>query len=134
MNARAVTAVACAAMLLAACGDTSSPPTARPGAVIVSVARPDGLDVALMLRVTGPGLDAGTVQAVFGVQHVYARTAPGGVNVAVFGLPATAPLVRLQVPDVNRLTDYSATVVEAAAANNALRTIAGYSVTLTADQ
>jgi hypothetical protein len=114
---------------LASCGDGGgggtepTPPT--PGALTVSLTTPNTGDRAIIVQITGPeiaGVEAGTAGYV-----VHSRaTAPGTVRAAVFGALGSGPLLRFQVPDVNGVAAYSASVVEVADASNALREIAGY--------
>jgi hypothetical protein len=103
----------------------TTPPQPEPGVLTVSLTTPGTGDRALMVQVTGPEL--GAVEAASGSYVVHSRaTGPGAVRAAVFGALGTGPLLRIQVPDVNRAAAYSATVVEVADETNALRSTNGY--------
>jgi hypothetical protein len=111
------------------CSDASGPPRPAAGTLRFDVVTPNSDDSALLLQLTGPALTAASITAAQTTHQVYARTATSdGLNVAVFGSIVAGPLLRIQVPDVNRAADYRVTFVEAADANNALRpSLSGYS-------
>lgn len=109
-------------------GGTTEPPAPVPGALTVSLATPNTGDRAMVVSVTGPGL--ATAEAAVASYVVHARATPGALRAAVFGSLGSGPLLRIQVPDVNRPGDYSATVVEVADGANALRETAGYTLSV----
>ena len=117
-----------AAALLAAC-DAGEPAKPLPGDLTVTLATPNA-DGALLVAVTGPGA-VGAVQAAAPGAVVRTRTQGTTTTVAVFGTLAAGPLLRLSVPDVRQAKAYTATVREAADAQNAPRaSLAGYALTV----
>jgi hypothetical protein len=121
-----------AAALLPACGggDASEPAQPVPGDLTVSLATPNA-DGALLIAITGPDA-VGAVQPAAAGAVVRARTQGTTTTVAVFGALAAGPLLRLSVPDVRQAAHYTATLREAADAQNAPRaSLAGYSLAVT---
>lgn len=109
-------AAACAALLLAACGDESRP-VAGDLAVTASTA-PVGAR-AVLLRIVGP---VNSVTAPPGAPHrVYATTTADTTKVAVIapiGVTLTAgPLLRISVPDTRRAAAYTVTALQASSAS-----------------
>jgi hypothetical protein len=103
----------------------TAPPQPEPGVLTVSLTTPSTGDRALVVQVSGPEL--GGVEAASASYVVHSRaTGPERVRAAVFGALGTGPLLHIQVPDVNRASAYSATVVEVADEANALRATTGY--------
>jgi hypothetical protein len=111
------------------CGDTSGPPAPTPGTLLLHLTTPHDDDAALLLHLTGPSIAPPSVAAATGAQQLFAQAATGGgVNVALFGSLGAGPLLRMQVPDVSRASEYRVTVLEAADSSNALRAgVSGYS-------
>ncbi|HEV7590751.1 MAG TPA: hypothetical protein VGO40_21755 [Longimicrobium sp.] len=113
-----------AAALLAAC-DAGAPAKPLPGDLTVSLATPN-VDGALVVAITGPDA-VGAVQSAAPGTVVRVRTQGTTTTVAVFGVLAAGPLLRLTVPDVRQASRYAATVREAADDQNAPRaSLAGY--------
>jgi hypothetical protein len=115
-----------AVVLLPAC-DAGEPARPQPGELTLTLATPN-TDGALLVAISGPAA-VGTVQSASAGNVVHARTQGTTTTVAVFGSVAAGPLLRVSVPDVRQAARYTATVREAADAQNALRTsLAGYTL------
>ncbi|HEU4881864.1 MAG TPA: hypothetical protein VFT45_06460 [Longimicrobium sp.] len=117
------------ALAAAACtggdgGPTTTSPQPEPGVLTVNLTTPNPDDRALVVEVTGPAISGVTAANAAYVLH--SRAGASSVRVAVFGALGSGALLRFQVPDVNKASAYSATVVEVADAANALRETAGY--------
>ena len=114
---------------LAACGGGSdlSPPLSGPLDLVLHT--PAGDDGIVLVEIAGGAVDSVTALGY--------RTEPSAdgtrpVRVVVSGALANGKLVRIWVPDRSRASDYSATVVEAAARNSyALREGSEYRITIT---
>lgn len=118
---------ALAAAVLVACDKGSTGPEA--GDLVLRLATPHADDGALVLTVTGP--EIGAVKPAAAGLIVHSRPAGNGVKVAVFGDVAAGPVLRLTVPDVDRVSQYAATVTEAADRANAVRAgVAEYRLTV----
>ena len=109
------------AVLLATCGDSPTAPTPpEPGTLVATLEGVHPGDVAMMVRVRGPGaVGAVTLAGTGYVLHV--RAAGDSARAAVFGQLANGALFRISVPDVHRSAEYRATVVEVSDSTNALR-------------
>lgn len=120
--------VACAA-LVGAC-DTAGPARPEPGDLTVTLSTPNATDHAMVLNVTGPEAPT-AVEAATPDYVVHSRITGTTARVAVFGLLASGPVVRVSVPDVRRAREYTVTVQEAVDAGNTPRpTLAGYAATV----
>lgn len=125
---RAVLATA-VTLTAGACADEQlAPVPPQPGNAVVSLATPHEDDGAVLVTVTGPGLD--DVQALSTGYHVLWRFAsPDELRLIVVGNVAAGPLVRIRVGDVNRPEDYSGFVREVATRADAKRDdTSGYGV------
>jgi hypothetical protein len=111
-------------------GDSAQPPLPTPGPLTVTLATPATDDGAIMIALRGPSI--GNVTAAGTSDHLFWRaTAEGEVRVIVIGPLAAGPLVTFQVPDIGRVTDYTAELLEVASASDQLRgALAGYSLTI----
>ena len=122
-------------LLIAGCQDGSTGPekggaTAKAGVLTLSVAIPNADDRAIVVVVSGPEAIS-SVASASPSYVVHSRISGTSARTAVFGALAAGPLLRLTVPDVNKVSSYSATVVEVATATNGLReATAGYTLTL----
>ena len=108
-------------VLLGTCGDSPTAPVApEPGTLVATLqgARPG--DGGLVIRVRGPGA-IGTLTPGSASYVLHARAAGDSARAALFGQLANGPLFQISVPDVHRLADYRASVVEVSDATNALR-------------
>jgi len=118
------------AMAIPACsgdggGGGTEPTPPVPGTLTVNLTTPNPDDRALRVTVNGPGFS--TVTPASAAYLVHSRVSGTTARVAVFGRLGAGALVRVDVPDVNRASSYTATVTEAADSTNALRaSMAGY--------
>ena len=119
-----------AAVTLTACGDDSAEPPI-PGSLLLSVTTPATDDGAIMVRVSGPGIMG--VQPTSSGQEMFWRLASEDeARAIVIGAVQTGPLLTIQVPDVNRVAEYTAEVGEVAAESDAIRAaLTGYSLSVT---
>ncbi len=123
------------ASVLAACGGGgagggSTTPVPVAGSLRVHLTDPSTGDAAILLRVTGPVASGNVVSLLSGVR-LEQRAAPGQVTIAIFGPISSGDVARFDVPDVDKVGEYSATVLDAADETNALRkSLGGYSVSV----
>jgi hypothetical protein len=116
---------ALALLALTACQDGPTRP--EPGVLTLSLTTAAD-DRAVIVSVQGPeAMDR--VEAANAAYAVHSRGTGTSFRAAVFGRLASGPLLRFAVPDVNKATSYTATVVEMADASNQLR--AGTAPTVT---
>jgi hypothetical protein len=100
------------------------------GLLTVTLATPNADDGAVLLTVTGGGVEA-VESAVAGYQVFSSPTASGTTHLIVTGDIVAGPLVRLRVPDVGVAASYAATVTQAAArATFAQQATDGYTLTV----
>jgi hypothetical protein len=118
------------AVAITACGDDSAEPPI-PGSLLLSVTTPATDDGAILVRVSGPGIMG--VQPTSSGQDMFWRLASEDeARAIVIGAVQTGPLLTIQVPDVNRVAEYTAEVGEVAAESDAIRAaLTGYSLSLT---
>lgn len=118
-----------AAFGAASCGgDTTGPTEPTPGVLTVSLEAPPGVTTgAVVLAIGGPGAITNVSGPAPG-HHVYSRAATSGVKVGVFGTIAPGALVRFSVPDTREADAYTATLIEAAGTDNALKSLTGYAL------
>ena len=118
------------AVLLGTCGDSPTAPVApEPGTLVATLQGVRPGDGALMIRVRGPG-EIGTLTPGSATYVLHARVAGDSARAAIFGRLANGPLFQVAVPDVHRLADYRATVVEVSDTTNALRDdVSSYTLT-----
>ena len=121
-------------LALAACGgggggkDDAGPisPGAVAGSLTVHLTDPSAGDAAILIRVTGPAMRGNVVSLASGAR-LDERDKPGEITIALFGKIVSGDVVRFDVPDVAKVDEYSATVVDAADGTNALRpSLSGY--------
>jgi hypothetical protein len=113
---------------LAGCGggDLSAPLSGPLDLVLDTPAEDDGI---VLLEIAGGAVDSVTA---LGYRTESSTGATRPVRVVVSGALADGRLVRIWVPDRTRASDYSASVVEAAARRSyALRDVADYRITVT---
>lgn len=116
--------------LLIACGGGSSTgPSdgngpAVAGWLTVQLTTPHTDDGAVQLRITGPAIQDVMAESAY---DGFGTAAAGVADLVMAGAIATGNVARFQVPDVNRASAYSVSVVAAAQAGTfALRNVAGY--------
>lgn len=121
-------------LTLPACGNAgaiSAPEDAEPGVLTVTLVTPNGDDRAVLVSVTGPGEIAEVSAALPGEYTVHARKNGPSVRAAVFGSISSGPVLRLSVPDVNRLSSYTATIEEVVDPSSNVRpSKSGYTLTI----
>lgn len=114
---------------LAGCGGDGGPTGPEPGALVVNLTAPNADDAAILLRVIGVGI----TQVSASQAGTYLKVLQDGntLTAVLVGNLATGALMRFNVPDVNALGSYSATIVQVADEKNALRALlAGYALNL----
>lgn len=123
-----------AALWIAGCGngDGTGPIAPVPGTLTVSLTTPNADDRAIHLSIEGAAAadSVSNVQVSSASFTAFSRDLDGNeVATAVFGDLANGALVRFSVPDVNRASSYSATIVDVADASNEVRgSLSGYSL------
>ena len=123
-----------AAALLAtavACGKDNSAPVAGILKITLATTPNSGLDGGLLLSVSGPAVPSGAA-AQTGFRLFGPLTATTN-KLAVTGTLATgAILFTIDVPDINKVSQYHAAVLQVAASSNfGLRSLSGYSLSVT---
>lgn len=99
------------AALLAACGDGKIDPAGGEVTLVLTTAPPE--TGGLLLRITGPVLEA---TPLGGQRVALAPLASGnGVRLVITGPLGAGDLVRLLIPDLSHLPDYTVVVEQAAA-------------------
>ena len=121
----------CAAMLALmgglSCNDGTGPAA---GSLRIDLTTPNaGADGAIAFVVTGPTAPTG-VTAAAGLRVFY-DTLGTNTKVVVTGTLSTGTIIRLGVADVNQVGQYAVVVQQVAAANYQLRSVAGYSLSVT---
>jgi len=125
----AVVAAAVTMLLAGACADDPAAPPI-PGMLLVSLNTPAADDAAVLLRVQGPGIQ-GVASTNSNHRLFWRLAADDEANVIVLGGLASGPVLTVQVPDVRAAAEYTVTVAEVAAANDALRaSLEGYAATV----
>lgn len=134
MRPRKSGAVVLAAITLACSGDSNNggtgPPVeaSNPGFVNVTLATPNSNDGALLLTLSGGTMDSLTASA--GTIFV-AETGTNTFRVMVAGTIADGPIVRFWMPDRRNVSQYVATLEQAAARSTyEQQDIGGYSLSI----
>lgn len=106
-----------------------APPVPVPGTLVVRLTTPNQNDAAIVVRLSGP--DVTQLQSGNAAYQLHTRAAGASQRIALFGTLTTGPVLRFHVPDVARLSEYSAQVVEVADDSNDMRAeLAGYDVAI----
>lgn len=126
-------AAACVA-LLAACGGDGTGPVA--GSLKVNLTTPNnGHDVAVMLLLTAPAPPAGVAVGGSGLTLWGTPITSTTAKVVVTGTLATGTILTLQVDDMNKLSQYSVTLLSVAADSiggfAVRKALSGYSASIT---
>jgi hypothetical protein len=125
---------AATALAIVACSDSpTAPQPPIPGELTLSWVTPNADDAAAMIKIVVP---AGTVTpSVIGASEdleIFHRRSADTIFVAVFGDLSDQPLVKIQVPNVRRVNEFSAQLIDVANDADALRSsIEGYALTIT---
>ncbi len=121
------------AMLLLglACSNDVAGGGTQAGSLTLRLITPHADDGAMTFQVSGPAIESAT--AANGSLRLFTRREGGSTVVgAVVGALANGALITLRVPDVGAAASYTATVLEVADRQDALRTsLTGYALTLT---
>ncbi len=134
-STRIPVAIALCALLATslACGDddngSTGPPDPVPGTLTLTLGTPHLDDGALLLRLEGPDM----TQVGLSAPDLYLRFLEDqtGVTAVLVGDVSEGDLLTFHVPDVNRVSSYSATMLEAANRSNAVRvSLAEYTLTV----
>jgi hypothetical protein len=128
----AVSAACAGLVTLPGCGDTSVGPP-EPGTVAVMLATPNLDDGAILFRLEGGSVEALTAAAPS--HRLFSRaTGAASATVVVVGNLVSGAVLVFDVPDVTKVSDYRATILEVAARDNSLRSsLAGYSLEVQRD-
>lgn len=120
----------CLAILLVLAGAGSCRDVTNPAGVLtLSLVTPNpGADGAVLLTVTGPGALT-SVTAANGLR-VFSQALAATNHFAVTGPLPNGAILTIGVSDVNRVGDYQATIQDVAASDYTLRSLAGYSLTV----
>lgn len=118
------------AVVVALAGAASCLDSTSPGAALrVTLTTPNaGADGAILLTVTGP--TAVTSVAAAPGLRVFAEPLSTTNHFAVTGPLPNGLLLTIGVPDVNRASQYVATIQDVAATSYQLRSLTGYSLTI----
>lgn len=134
MSARrtcAAGAMLAAALWLAGCGEpTSIPPL---GQVLVSFATPHEDDGAAVLVLRGPSFT--TARPARSAHRIHWKiNAPDELRAIVLGGITSGAILAVDIPDVRRVDDYTATLLDVAAADDSLREdLSAYSIAVVPD-
>jgi len=113
-----------------ACSDNPTSGSARAGTLTLRLTTPHADDGAMTFEVSGAPIDGAT--AVDASLRLFTRRVDGSTMVgAVVGNFANGAVVTLHVPDMGAAARYTATVLEVADRQDALRaSLAGYALTV----
>lgn len=127
-RARWIFAMVAALFVSVACSDESTSAGAGAGTLVLRLTTPHADDGAMTFEVNGPSIDSAS--AVNGSLRLFTRRVGGSTVVgAVVGTLANGAVITLHVPDVGAAARYSATVLEVADRQDALRiSLAGYAL------
>ena len=123
-----------AAALLAtsvACSKDNTGPVAGILKIKVATTPNSGLDGAVLLSLTGPVIPTGAA-AQTGFRLFGTPTATTNTYAVTGTLSSGSILFTINVPDINKVSQYSASVLQVAASSNfALRSTSGYALSVT---
>jgi hypothetical protein len=115
------------AIISSACAGDSGPQLPREGVLVADLTTPTLGEGALLVSITGVGLDAGNVTSPGNLIHIQPRD--GGIDVAVFGEIKSGPLFEIQVSDIEKASVASALIKQVAASDGTMRSdLTGYSL------
>lgn len=121
-------------MVLGGSGCTDSVGVPGPGPVTVSLVTPNPDDRAILVTVTGPGIED-VARASSGYTVHWKLLSDHEVRVIVFGTLSDGPIFTFSAPDRKSLAGYSGNVIEVADRYNNLReTMGEYAVTISASE
>jgi len=130
-SSRWVLAILAMPLLGVACSNDVTGGGPQAGSLTLRLTTPHADDGAMTFQVSGPAIDNAT--AANASLRLFTRREGGSTVVgAVVGALANGALITLRVPDVGAAARYSATVLEVADRQDALRTsLTGYALTVT---
>jgi hypothetical protein len=113
---------------LANCKVEASPPT--PGTVTVSFQSPNTDDGAVLLTLTGPGIQG--VQPASSNYKAYWRVVSATeARLLVVGNITNGVVATLTIDDLSKVKEYAGTLIEVASRSDAVRaSVAGYSISI----
>lgn len=122
-------AVLLAALLAAGCANDATGGDRQAGTLTLRLDTPNADDGAMTFQVSGGVIDS--ARAVNQSLRVFTRAEGGTVVGVVVGTLSGGAVITLHVPDVGAAAGYSATVLEVADRQDALRaSLAGYALTV----
>jgi hypothetical protein len=129
-RARWIFAMVAALFVSVACSDESTSAGAGAGTLVLRLTTPHADDGAMTFEVIGPPIDSAV--AVNASLRLFTRRVNGSTVVgAVVGDLINGAVVTLHVPDVRAAAGYTATLIEVADRQDALRaSLAGYALTV----
>jgi hypothetical protein len=125
---------AATAIVVAACADSpTAPQPPIPGELTLSWTTPHADDAAAMIRVVVPaGTATPSVVAASETIEIFHRRSADTLFIAVFGELSSQALVKVEVPNVRRVNEYHAQLVDVADATDVVRTaLTGYALDIT---
>jgi len=127
-RSRWIFAMVAALSVGAACSDNPTSGSARAGTLTLRLTTPHADDGAMTFEVSGQPIDSATVANAS--LRLFTRRESGSTVIGVVvGALANGAVVTLHVPDVGAAAGYSATVLEVADRQDALRaSLAGYAL------
>jgi len=103
------------------------PPSKHAGSFALTLATPNTDDAALFFELRGPGITA--IHATNAAAQLFADSTGTTIRGAIVGPLPVGALVRFDVPDTTKLTDYTASVLDVAGPDNTLReSLTGYAL------
>ena len=130
-SSRWIFAIIALPLLGAACSNDVAGGGPQAGSLTLRLTTPHADDGALTFQVSGPAID-GAAAANASLRLFTRREGSATVVGAVVGTLANGAVITLHVPDVGAAARYSATVLEVADRQDALRTaLTGYALTVT---
>jgi len=119
-----------AVLFFGACANDATGGDKQPGTLTLRLTTPNVDDGAMTFQVSGAAIDSAT--AVNQSLRLFTRRDGDGVVGVVVGTVANGAVITLHVPDVGEAARYTATVLEVADRQDALRaSLAGYALTVT---
>jgi hypothetical protein len=129
-SARWILAVMAVLVLDAACANDATGGKAQAGTLTLRLTTPHADDGAMTFTVSGGPIDSAA--AVNASLRLFARRDGETLNGAVVGALANGAVITVYVPDAGAAARYTATVVEVADRQDALRpSLSGYAITVT---
>jgi hypothetical protein len=124
---------AATALFVVACDSPTAPQPPIPGELTLSWITPNTGDAAAMIKVVVPaGTTTPTIVAASEGLEIFHRRTADTIYVAVFGELSNQPLVQIAVPNVRRVNEFSAQLIDVADESDAVRaSLTGYALSIT---